>query len=235
MAPESTALVPAPPRVRPGVPWPRDWTVEGIVALLEPLVLEQRQEKLRSVAAQRLSSVTVVMDAPHDPHNAAAILRSCEAFGVGEAHVVLRSERFRTSRAVARGTERWVSLHVHRAPASAIGSLRRSDMRLVAAHPEGRLLPADLASIARVAVLVGNEHDGIRHELRTAADDTVRIPMRGFVESLNVSVAAALLLEAATRGRAGDLNEEQRRAFYARGLYLSVPRAREVLAASAPR
>jgi tRNA (guanosine-2'-O-)-methyltransferase len=78
---------------------------------------------------------------------------------------------------------------------------------------------------------LGNEHDGISGELASACTRHVRVPMRGFVESLNVSVSAAILLASATAGRAGDLPEADQRRLYARGLYLSVGRADDVLAA----
>ncbi|HEX6765678.1 MAG TPA: TrmH family RNA methyltransferase, partial [Polyangiaceae bacterium] len=83
--------------------------------------------------------------------------------------------------------------------------------------------------------VMGNEHDGIRESLENAATRTVRVPMRGFVESLNLSVAAALLLAAATKGREGDLSPEERTTLYATGLFRSVPRAGEILSASTPR
>jgi tRNA (guanosine-2'-O-)-methyltransferase len=82
-----------------------------------------------------------------------------------------------------------------------------------------------------VALILGNEHDGLRDALHQGAKQSVRIPMRGFVESFNVSVAAAVLLYAATRGRAGDLPEAEQLRFYARALVRSVPRALDVLAA----
>jgi tRNA (guanosine-2'-O-)-methyltransferase len=82
---------------------------------------------------------------------------------------------------------------------------------------------------------MGNEHDGIREALAKATTRSVRIPMRGYVESLNLSVAAALLLSAATAGRAGDLGPSERMMLYATGLLRSVPRADEILAASEPR
>ena len=82
--------------------------------------------------------------------------------------------------------------------------------------------------------LLGNEHDGIRDALHAGARDSVRIPMRGFVESFNVSVAAGVLLYAATRGRTGDLPEAEQLRYYARALVRSVPRALEVLAARRP-
>jgi tRNA (guanosine-2'-O-)-methyltransferase len=89
----------------------------------------------------------------------------------------------------------------------------------------------DLATLPKVAIVLGNEHDGLCEALRRVCDRSVRIPMRGFVESLNVSVAAGVLLAAATRGRAGDLSPEQRRHYYARWLVRSVPRAEEILRA----
>jgi tRNA (guanosine-2'-O-)-methyltransferase len=85
----------------------------------------------------------------------------------------------------------------------------------------------------RVCLVLGNEREGIHDELAQACSARVRVPMRGFAESLNVSVTAAILLHAATQGRKGDLDEAAQRRLYARGLYLSVPRADEVLVATA--
>jgi tRNA (guanosine-2'-O-)-methyltransferase len=83
----------------------------------------------------------------------------------------------------------------------------------------------------RVALVLGNEREGVREEVSRACTGRVRVPMRGFVESLNVSVTAAILLQGATHGRPGDLDEPARRRLYARGLYLSVPHAEDVLGA----
>jgi tRNA (guanosine-2'-O-)-methyltransferase len=105
----------------------------------------------------------------------------------------------------------------------------------VQTHPQGDLTPDDLPHIPRLALILGNEHRGIDRAMADAASRSVRIPMRGFVESLNVSVSAAVLLRAATHDRAGDLPSAARRHLYARALYHSVPRAREVLEAFALR
>jgi tRNA (guanosine-2'-O-)-methyltransferase len=224
-----------PGQARDESTWAEPWTATGVVQVLEPLVTDGRRERLQATLASRLDSVTVLMDAPHDPHNAAAILRSCDAFGVQEAHVVLRDEEFLTSRTVAKGAQRWVDVEVHPSADRALSRLHDGGFVLVATHPDGTLTPEALGGIGRLALVLGNEHDGIRQQLAEAARHTVRIPMRGFVESLNVSVAAGILLEAATRGRAGDLPEARRLALYARGLYRTVPRAADILAAHAPR
>jgi tRNA (guanosine-2'-O-)-methyltransferase len=113
--------------------------------------------------------------------------------------------------------------------------LRAGGYELVATTPNGELEPPDLAAIPRLALILGNEHRGIDDELLKAVARSVRIPMRGYVESLNVSVSAAVLLSTATRGRAGDLAPEARQRLYARALFRSVPRAANVLDALAER
>jgi tRNA (guanosine-2'-O-)-methyltransferase len=202
---------------------------EAVIGILEPLCTDERRERLGQVVAKRLGSVTVVMDAPHDPHNGAAVMRSCDAFGVQELHIVERTEAFAANTAVAKGTERWVDVLHHATTADAIAALQ--GYTLVATHPEGELEPADLATIPKLALVMGNEHDGICAELRAACQSGVRIPMRGFVESLNVSVSAATLLAFATSGRGGDLSAGSARRLYARWLALTVPRSLDILSA----
>lgn len=216
-------------------PWDESWTAAGVIEVLEPLALERRAEKLRRVISERIQSVTVVMDAPHDPHNGAAILRSCEAFGVQTLHVVERLEPFLVARKVSKGTERWLDVIRHQDVPSALTRLTKDQYKLVVAHPEGEFLPEELGNLERVALVMGNESDGVCAELTQAAHHTVRVPMRGFVESLNVSVTTALLLSEVTRHRKGDLPEERKTFLYARALQRSVPRSLAVLANLTPR
>jgi tRNA (guanosine-2'-O-)-methyltransferase len=224
------------PLLTPGRPeLPTGWSSDGVVAVLEPMSEERRRARLAGVIDERVGSVTLLMDAPQDPHNAAAAIRSADAFGLPEIHVVPRDEPFEFGRKVSQGTERWVEVVLHASPATAVGELEQRDYTLVSTHPEGALTPEDLAGIERVCLVVGNETDGISQALASAASTSVRVPMRGFVESLNLSVAAALLLRAATLGRRGDLSPAERRRLYAAFLLRSVPRASEILAALAPR
>lgn len=206
-------------------PEPLPYPPEEVIAALEPLATEQRVARLKEVLSDRLQSVTVVVDSLHDPHNGAAIVRSCDAFGLQYFHAIERHEPFAAARAVARGSQKWVDVVRHQGPAACLAAL--SDYTLVATHPEGDLLPEDLAKIPRVALVLGNEREGIAPDVRAACPHAVRVPMVGFVESLNVSVTTAILLYAATRGRAGDLSPEAKLALYARGLYLTIPRAAE--------
>ncbi|MEO7329685.1 MAG: RNA methyltransferase [Minicystis sp.] len=201
----------------------------AIVRVLETFVTDERAARLRSVFAQRLDAVTLLMDAPHDPHNGAAVVRSCDAFGVHRLHVVERREGFLASNTVSRGSERWVDVRTYPTPTEAIAALQASGHELVATHPEGELSPQDLPGIPRLCLVLGNERDGIHEQLRAACNRGVRVPMRGFAESLNVSVTAAILLQHATHGRPGDMPFEEQELLHARALILTIPRAPEIL------
>jgi tRNA (guanosine-2'-O-)-methyltransferase len=207
--------------------------VERVVRTLEPLVTPARRARLEQVIARRLLSVSVVLDGPYDPHNGAAVVRSCEAFGVQHLHVVQRGVLpFVVARSVSRGAQKWIDVTCHAGAQSMLEAIDSASLTLVAADAEGGLVPEDLARLPRLALVLGNEREGIRPEIARACAARVRVPMRGHVESLNMSVTAAILLHAATRDRPGDLDPEARLRLYARGLVLSVPRALDLLAAA---
>lgn len=222
----SAILIPPGPTV--------EWSSEGVINALSELSTPDRRTRLWAVLERRLRSVTVILDHPHDPHNGSAVLRSCDAFGIQQIHVVRGEENFAASRMVSKGSERWIDVVEHRSPVPVVEHLKSLGFQTLVTHPEGRLVPEDLPHLDKVALILGNERDGVSVELSETADDTVQIPMCGFVESLNVSVSGAILLQAATRGRMGDLSEEEKQNTYARWLRKSVPRADEVLSALKP-
>ena len=202
---------------------------ERVISVLEPFVNGRRRSRLLEVIGARLGSVEVMFESPHDPFNGAAVIRSCEAFGVQRLRVIETREKFLAATSVARGSHKWVDVISHPDAASAIEAAKASGMELVATAPDGELAPEDLAAIPRFSLVLGNEREGIGETLRASCSRAVRVPMRGFVESLNVSVTAAILLSRACEKRPGDLSESERRRLYARGLYFSVTRADELL------
>ncbi len=199
--------------------------------LLEPFITAERAARLDRVFADRLDSVTVLLDAPHDPHNGAAVIRSCDAFGVHRLAVLERRESFLASYTVARGAQRWVQIQAERELEPLVEPLEAEGYELIGTHPDGELLPGELARIPKLCLVLGNEREGIGPDLAARCRRAVRIPMRGFVESLNVSVCAALLLSAATSGRPGDLSEAERERAMVRALILTLPQAPAILAA----
>ncbi len=208
---------------------------ETIISVLEPLVTEARRARLQKVIGDRLDSVTVLMDAPHDPHNGGAVVRSCDAFGVQRLHVVERKEAFLVASSVARGSEKWVDVLRYDTCEEAAAELRKSGHEFVATDPDGDLWPEHLRTIPRLALVIGNERQGIAADLRALCTRAVRVPMRGFTDSLNLSVCTAILLAAAVPGRPGDLPEAERRRLYARSLYATTPRAADVLTEASRR
>jgi len=202
---------------------------EFVIGVLEPMATENRRHRLQQVFADRLDSVTVVVDSLYDPHNVAALLRTSEALGVARIHLVATEAVSLALAGVACGTHKWVEVQSHTDAAACVRSLRAAGMKLVAAHPQGDMMPEDLRSVPRLALVLGNEHQGIGAELSNACDGVVRVPMRGLAESLNVSVSGGILLSYAVAGRPGDLSSLEQRRLYARGLAVSVPNAAAIL------
>jgi tRNA (guanosine-2'-O-)-methyltransferase len=184
-----------------------------IVDLLRPLLDEKRAARLDEVAAGRLSGLVVVLEDLHDPHNGGAVLRSCEAMGVSEVHIIASRERFRVSDKVTQGADKWLEVVEHRSTQASLTALRQRGFRLAAAVPGVKTQLADLDPLQPTALLMGNEHAGLSAEARSLCDVEFAIPLHGFSESLNLSVATALCTFSMTSrrrtalDRRGDLDE----------------------------
>lgn len=163
----------------------------------------ERFRRLVQVLSRRQPDLTVLMDMVNKPHNFSAILRTCDTVGVLEAHVVPPAHGLELHHATSAGTRKWVRVRVHADIRSAAAHLRAAGLRIVAAHPSAEA--RDFRSLdftGPTAFLLGAELYGVSQQGLEAADDHVLIPMQGMVHSLNVSVAAALLLYEAQRQRA---------------------------------
>lgn len=200
------------------------------MAALSPLLTAHRLARIDSVLDSRVESVVPVLDGLIDPHNVAAVLRSADAFGVQQVHLIAGEVDSLASQRVAQGTERWLDVVQHDDAATCARALHDAGHRIYVAAMDGELEPEQLANIERVAIIFGNEHSGVSSEMAELADGSYRVPMCGFVESLNVSVATAITLRAACMGRQGDLSASRRLNLRARFMMLSVDRADEIVA-----
>ncbi|MGD8858732.1 MAG: RNA methyltransferase [Myxococcales bacterium] len=207
-------------------------TPERVLQVLEPLLLPERLARIDAVLEGRMRSVVPVLEGVEDPHNVAAVLRSAEAFGTQEVHLVARDKDFLASQKITQGGDRWLDLVRHASPRACVDSLRARGYRVYVATMDGDTSPEQLARVPKVAIVFGNERDGVTGSTRALADGRYTIPMRGFAQSLNVSVAAALTLYTATRERTGDLDCADRLALRARWAMLSVDRAEEIVCAA---
>jgi len=155
---------------------------------------DRRRERMTEVLSRRLVSVHCVVEALHHRHNISAILRTCDALGIHNVHLVA-GHRFKVSQGAARGAERWLKLHRHPTPESAVAALRERGFRIfVADLADDAVTPEAVPIDGPVALWFGAELIGVSDEARASADGVVTLPMHGFAQSLNVSVAAALAL-----------------------------------------
>lgn len=189
-----TTALPAPPRV--------------VIEALTPCITEDRLQRIREVLSRRTLRVVPVLEEITDPHNVSAVFRSADAFGTAEVHVIEGKHGLLASHSVSRGTHRWLDVRVHADAEACVAHLASRGYRVLVAEMGGVSRPEDLRSGPRTAVVFGNEHRGASARMRSLAHGSYSIPMVGFVESLNVSVAAAITLYTATAGREGDLTAE---------------------------
>ncbi len=181
-------------------PGPLPAPADEIIAALAPHMTEARRRRIEEVAARRTLAVTPVLENLVDPHNASAILRSADAFGLHRVHVVAEHVALSATHKIAKGSERWLDVVAHPSTEACVARLRADGFRIYVAAMDGETSPEALVGQGKVAVVFGNERHGASAAMRAAADGTFTIPMHGFVESLNVSVAAAITLYTLGRG-----------------------------------
>ena len=165
-------------------------------------LLPRRFERLQSVLNHRMADLTVLLEHVEKPHNLSAILRSCDAVGALEAHIVSFEGRPRTFNSTAQGSQKWVPLHDHPDIDSAIGTLKGKGFRIYGTHLGVEAKDyRDCDFTGPTAFVLGAEKWGLTDRARDLMDEALFIPMRGMVQSLNVSVATATLLFEALRQR----------------------------------
>jgi len=168
---------------------------EELEARLVEVVLPRRIERMKAVLARRTRQLTVVFEDVYHPHNAGAVMRTAECFGVQDIHVVEQEKRFRPATDVVRGAGRWLTLHRYRDFADVAARLHERGYRLAATSVDPGSVPLGEVDMDEpLALCFGTEELGLSGPAVAAADLLVHVPMEGFTESLNVSVTAALCL-----------------------------------------
>jgi len=164
---------------------------------------EKRQKKIASVIKSRQPSLRVVLENIHDPHNVSAIFRTCDAVGVPKVSMVYNIEEFPKIGKKSSGSAfKWVEKEKYKTITECFNKLRKEGFVIYASSiKEGSKNLYDIDLTKKAAIVFGNEHRGISDEAAKFADDLFLIPMYGMVQSLNVSVAAAVVLYEALRQR----------------------------------
>jgi tRNA (guanosine-2'-O-)-methyltransferase len=166
-------------------------------------ITERRARRIRDVLSRRQLDLTLVVNNIHDPHNVSAILRSCDAFGVHRVHLLYTDTAFPALGKKSSGSaKKWVETVRHPDAASLAASLKAAGFAMVTTGFTATATPLPQWDLTRrTAIILGNEHRGVDEDLAPHVDGTLYIPMQGMVQSLNVSVAAAVILYEAFRQR----------------------------------
>ena len=212
---------------------------EEIIACLEGFVTENRRDKMARVLDNRTRQLTVVMENIFQPMNASAVLRHCDALGIQDVHIIENSNNWKTNADVDLGTAQWLTINRYNKEenntVAALRSLKDRGYRIIATspHPGGYELDETDLSRGKAAIVFGTEMHGISDLVREEADEFLKIPMVGFVESFNISASCAIILytlrnkleKLETDWRLGD---EEKRDLYLSWLRKSIKNVRQI-------
>lgn len=186
------------------IPWRKrsifSFMQKSLTEYLLDFVTAERREKMMAVLEERTRYCTVVLEDIYQPHNASAVLRSCDGFGIQDVHIIENRNHFRVNSGIELGTSRWLNIHRQRSvdggSAERLDALKKQGYRIVVTSPHADDIDLEEFDLnkGKTAFVFGNEKDGISQEALSAADEYLKIPMRGFVESFNISVSCAVLL-----------------------------------------
>ncbi len=195
----------------PGKKASADFILQHIFPLLTP----ERQKKILQVTRERCFNVTVVLENIYDRGNSSAVMRTGEGLGFANFHVIETFDKFKEANRVTQGADKWVEVKKWKSTAEAIQYFKKNKIRICVTSLEAAKPIHDVDFSTPIALVLGNEKSGISKEILDAADERVIIPMPGFVQSFNISVAGALCLyqifqsRLAKLGHNADVSEEQ--------------------------
>ena len=171
-----------------------------ILTYLQTFLTPHRIEKFKEILNKRTRHFTVAIEDVYQSHNASAILRSCEVFGVQDVHIIEKNYIFKNSNQVSKNADKWLSIFKYKNyknnSLACISALKSKGYQIVATTPHtDSCLLQDFDISKRAAFFFGVEKEGLSEDVLKNADVTLKIPMYGFTESLNISVAAAIVLQ----------------------------------------
>jgi tRNA (guanosine-2'-O-)-methyltransferase len=174
-----------------------------LIDYLSQFISETRRAKFDEVLNFRTRHITIVLEDLYQPHNASAVLRSCDIFGIQDIHIIENKHAYTVNKDIAMGSPKWLNLYKYRKEENntlaCIKNLKEKGYRIVATSPNEDVCSIDDLTIDKpIALFFGTELTGISETVAEHADEFVKIPMYGFTESFNISVSAALCLRSLT-------------------------------------
>lgn len=196
-----------------------EYLSEHLEEYAEKMLTPDRVERFDAVLSNRLGCLTAGFEDLYDPHNVNACIRSCEVFGCGDVHVISIKNQFQTNHGTAKNATRWVDVNRYDSTEGCISALQSKGVTVIGTLPEGDAVPyTDFELPDKLCILMGREATGLSDEAIERCDAHVTIPQYGFTQSLNISVALAILLQHFSAryresGRAIGLSAEDKKRF----------------------
>ncbi|MAO64452.1 MAG: rRNA methyltransferase [Balneola sp.] len=178
---------------------------QDLITYLREFSTESRWERIQEIVQKRTRHLTVVVEDIYQPHNASAVLRSCDGFGIQDVHIIENKNEFEPSSQVTIGADQWLTIHRYNQPKVdntelCFNTLKEQGYKVIATTPHKEDTNLNALDISgKTALVFGSEIDGISDRAMELADGFMKIPMFGFSESFNISVSAAVCLYNLTR------------------------------------
>ena len=170
------------------------FSTEDVIQAIKPVLTDDRLTRIDQVLKSRTLQVIPVMENIYDRGNISAVMRSAEAFGFLRCHIIEAEDAsFKASNRVTRGADKWLDTKVFHTPADSVKELRSEGYQVFATSLEASKPLETVDFTRKTAIVLGNEKDGVSPEMQELCDGNVIIPMKGFSQSFNISVAAALI------------------------------------------
>ncbi|GAB2610920.1 TrmH family RNA methyltransferase [Belliella aquatica] len=167
---------------------------------LSGYITPHKMALMEEILAKRTRYFTVVLEDIYKPHNASAVLRTADCFGIQDVYIIEKEQEYKVNPYVTRGAAQWVDIHKYsnyggNAVTCCVSDLKAKGFKIYATSPRAESISIhDLKVDEKTALVFGNEHEGVSEEMISQADGLVHIPMDGFTESFNISVAASIFL-----------------------------------------
>ena len=209
-----------------------------LLTYLEGFVTDKRKNLFRNILQDRTRHFTVVLEDIYQQHNASAVIRSCDIFGIQDIHVIENKYKSKVSKNIAKGSQKWLSFHNYKEDTNntleCLNTLKSKGYQIIATSPHNNSsILHDFDISKKSAFVFGVEKTGVSDLVINNADGILKIPMVGFTESLNISVAAAIILENLTfklRNSSVDwaLTNEEQKILYASWIKKTIKNVDEI-------
>jgi tRNA (guanosine-2'-O-)-methyltransferase len=174
---------------------------------LQSFLTERRKETFERVLSKRTRHFTVVTEDVYQLHNTSAVMRSCDVFGIQDLSIVEQANAKSIDKEIAMGAQKWVNLHRYNTVDTCIDDLKNQGYQIVATSPHNQSVALHNFDVTKKsAFFFGTERDGLSKTVLDTADVSLKIPMYGFTESLNISVSAAIIQHVVTKLKQSDVD-----------------------------